>query len=153
MEALRYVMCGRAECLRQFFLCSRCDRGQRYCSEPCRKRARRQSVREAGGRYQRTLDGRHAHAARQAAYRQRQQQKVTHQPPPVAAEEPKVSPTLEPPAMSAQLPSSAERPLPHAPEHSPTCAHCGRVSRYVRHTTLARFRPRWSQRPAAGGEP
>lgn len=153
MEALRFVVCGLAECLRQFFLCSRCDRGQRYCGERCRTRARRHSVREAGGRYQRTLDGRHAHAARQAAYRQRQQQKVTHQSPPVAAEPPKVVPTLEPPATSAQPLSSTERPLPNATESHPTCAGCGRVSRYVRHTTLARFRPRWSQRPAAGGAP
>ena len=78
MESLRLVVCGRPECRRLFQLCSRCDRGQRYCERRCGVLARAESVRGAGRRYQRTRDGRHAHAERQAAYRVRRQ-KVTHQ--------------------------------------------------------------------------
>ena len=70
-------LCG-APC----YLCSWCDRGQRYCSDLCSSLARRRSVREAGARYQQTPRGRRKHARRQARYRERcsaEQKKVTHQ--------------------------------------------------------------------------
>ncbi len=69
------------QCAQVVYICSWCDRGQRYCSDECRRRARRQNQREANQRYQRTRRGRLLHAQRQAAYRARQRapdEKVTH---------------------------------------------------------------------------
>lgn len=63
------------------YICSWCDRGHRYCSKRCGRRARRRSLREAGRRYQQSRRGRFRHAQRQAAYRLRQrasEKKVTH---------------------------------------------------------------------------
>jgi hypothetical protein len=54
-------------------LCSRCDRGQRYCGRACSRAARDDSRREAGRRYQRSRRGRVAHAARSRRWRQQHQ--------------------------------------------------------------------------------
>ena len=81
----RYLCAG---CRAAVLICSRCDRGHRYCTARCAEHARRRSVRTAGCRYQASLRGRHAHADRQRRYRARQQ-KVTHQgspPTPVFAQ-------------------------------------------------------------------
>jgi hypothetical protein len=71
-------------CRRQVIVCRCCDRGQVYCPDGCAGEARRQSLRAAGQRYQRTLRGRRKHAARSLGWRARQRQRVTHQgsPPP-----------------------------------------------------------------------
>lgn len=70
-----------AGCGLQVLVCSRCDRGQRYCGRPCAEGARRESLRRAGRRYQRSRRGRLAHARRAWAYRRRRaaRQIVTHQ--------------------------------------------------------------------------
>lgn len=80
----RYLCAG---CRAAVIICSHCDRGHRYCTTTCAEHARRQAVRAAGGRYQASLRGRHAHAERQRRYRSRMQ-KVTHQgsPPPASAD-------------------------------------------------------------------
>ena len=59
-------------------LCRECDYGNIYCSQLCRQQARQKALRLAGARYQRTFTGAQKHATRQAAYRIRQEQKVTH---------------------------------------------------------------------------
>ena len=41
-----------------FFICARCDRGDRYCSGRCRHTARTETLREAGRRYQASREGR-----------------------------------------------------------------------------------------------
>jgi ribosomal protein L35 len=68
-----------ALCHTQSVICSRCDRGQIYCSDTCAKTARLKSCREAEKRYQLTLKGKHKHAARQKRYLIRQKEKVTDQ--------------------------------------------------------------------------
>jgi len=73
----RLLSCMRCHC--QVLICRYCDRGQVYCSALCSLTARRHSMRQAGQRYQQTLPGRHKHARRQQRYRERQEQKVTHQ--------------------------------------------------------------------------
>jgi hypothetical protein len=60
-----------ARCRQQVLLCSRCDRGQRYCSRACSRAARLDARREAARRYQRSRAGRMAHAARSRRWRQR----------------------------------------------------------------------------------
>lgn len=82
--ALRRYSCAR--CRRLCLICSRCDRGQLYCAGDCRKRTREESQRRAGAKYQQTPWGRRRHAARQARYRRRPEQKVTHQGSPLAGD-------------------------------------------------------------------
>lgn len=67
--AHRLYLCAR--CRRQVSICTRCDRGNRYCSPNCATAARRDSLRYAGRRYQMTDTGRIKHNARQQSYRQR----------------------------------------------------------------------------------
>ena len=67
-----------ARCRAQVLICSRCDRGNIYCGPTCSQQARRESLRAAGGRYQRSRRGRFCHAERQRRYRRRPH-KVTHQ--------------------------------------------------------------------------
>ena len=58
---------------------SHCDRGNRYCRNGCALEARRESTRRAAKQYAKTRQGRLNNAARQRRFRERQQQKVTHQ--------------------------------------------------------------------------
>ena len=79
-EGLRPRQCCEPSCCRIFAVCANCDRGQRYCSEPCRSRRRRNQVRAAGKRYQASEAGKSAHCRRQKAYRERRNEApVTHQ--------------------------------------------------------------------------
>jgi hypothetical protein len=65
----RLFVCAR--CRAQVLLCSRCDRGQRYCGPACSRAARQESQREAARRYQVSRAGRMAHAERARRWRQR----------------------------------------------------------------------------------
>lgn len=71
----RTFLCGR--CRTRVFICSHCDRGHVYCFGGCARTARRQAQRDAGRRYQRSRDGRFAHAERSRRYRARRKI-VTH---------------------------------------------------------------------------
>lgn len=142
MDALRFVTCGRAVCRQMFFLCSHCDRGQVYCGKACSSMARRASLRAAGARYQTTADGRHAHAARQMRYRERHE-KVTHQAPEKTLVLATVPPASDATAISAANTAGAARTLNHGRQRTTyRCALCGNESRFLRHETLARYRPR-----------
>jgi len=66
------------QCGRQLRICRRCDRGQRYCSSTCQLQGRRRSLAQANARYQNSPRGARHHAARQARWRARQNEKVTH---------------------------------------------------------------------------
>ena len=83
--ALARIICRGQECGAVFFVCLPCYRGQRYCSERCRIKARRAQRRTANRRYQQSELGRWRHRERQRAYRER---RVTDQgeanAPPVA---------------------------------------------------------------------
>jgi hypothetical protein len=63
-----------ALCRAQVLLCSRCDRGQRYCTRACSRAARQAAQREAARRYQASRAGRIAHAARSLRWRQRRRE-------------------------------------------------------------------------------
>ena len=63
-------------CHAQAIVCSTCDRGQIYCSKACAHSARLTSLEAIRARYQATFKGKLKHAACQAAYRLRVQQKV-----------------------------------------------------------------------------
>ena len=79
VESHRLFTCIR--CRRQIRICTRCDRGNVYCSKGCAGLARRRTLLEAGRRYQQTMAGRRNHAARQRRYQLRLREKVTHQGP------------------------------------------------------------------------
>ena len=129
-SSARLFNCARCCC--QVVICSHCDRGNIYCGKQCSQRARHQSRREAGRRYQRTRRGRFAHAERQRRYRQRRRAKVTHQGsrPEVADE------TL--PAESRTSARRVESP-PAVPGNGLRCHLCGRVcSHFLRQSFLYR---------------
>ena len=67
----RQRVCHWAPCGAVFYLCRRCDRGQRYCSPRCREKARRLQRRQANRRHQQSPEGRDDHRDRQRDYRQR----------------------------------------------------------------------------------
>ncbi len=68
---LRARRCLGPDCHQIFMVCGPCDRGQRYCSQPCRTAARQRQRRAANRRYQQTEQGRETHRCRQRAYRER----------------------------------------------------------------------------------
>lgn len=76
----RLYLC--ALCYEQVIICTYCDRGNIYCSFFCSFTSRKNSLREAGIRYQCSIKGRLTHALRQRRYMQRKrdsQNKMTHQ--------------------------------------------------------------------------
>jgi hypothetical protein len=72
-KAFGHASVGEPNCGVMFAVCASRDRGQRYCSERCRSRQRRNQVRAAGKRYQASKAGKRAHCRRQQAYRVRLQ--------------------------------------------------------------------------------
>lgn len=68
-QPARLYLCTR--CRVQVVLCSRCDRGNRYCGRACRHQAREDARRQTAQRYQRSWGGRIAHAQRSRRWRQR----------------------------------------------------------------------------------
>lgn len=68
-DVLRLRICHG--CHAFFWICRPCDRGQRYCSPPCRASARREQRRQANRRHQHSLEGRQDHRDRQREYRKR----------------------------------------------------------------------------------
>lgn len=142
-------------------LCSRCDRGQRYCGEECSAPSRRDSCLEAGRRYQQTECGRRANAKRQKEWRNREIERqqnptVTHQGSPTL---PLVAEADLPPQLLQEdlhvelLSSSSSRGHARAnfsaiaaegTQHR--CTSCGRVCSgferfdFVRRRTARRFR-------------
>ena len=143
-------MLNCARCRRLVVICSRCDRGQRYCSGHCAQAQRRRSIREAGRRYQLTPMGARNNAARQKRWRVRIVTTVTHH----------TSPTHkhlreEPPGKDAQKEAcdatsncafdiSNRTPVTIlAGESGPRCDFCGReCGSYTRMGTLSAERRR-----------
>jgi hypothetical protein len=129
IDVVRPRRCLNPECNALFAVCRSCDRGQRYCSGPCRKRMRRRQVLAAGRRYQASEAGKEAHRQRQCAYRQHQlRASVTHQG--------SVSITISPPTPSACL---------------TRCAVCGQASVWMNPFYWLpdrRHQPRRGRRPA-----
>lgn len=77
---LRHTFCRAQGCGGIFYICRSCDRGQRYCTDRCRSKARHEQRRAANRRHQQTPEGRLDHRDRQRAYRQRRAQaRVTDQ--------------------------------------------------------------------------
>lgn len=77
----RLFLCIR--CHAQVVICSKCDRGQIYCSKTCALLARQKALRLARSRYQKTFNGRRKHAACQARYKTKMKNKMMDQGSPL----------------------------------------------------------------------
>jgi hypothetical protein len=75
-ESIRRFLC--ASCRVEVYICTHCDRGQRYCAGGCARVARCRSQREADRRYQGSLRGRLIHAERSRRYRLRRKSVTDH---------------------------------------------------------------------------
>jgi hypothetical protein len=124
--AYRLYNCER--CQVQVRICERCDHGNVYCAGECARIRRRESLRRAQARYQRSHGGARRHAARQRRWRERQRQKpkiVTHQGSPVTASQciVAVSPVMQSQPADASPYKPEQRSKIRPPlEH---CAFCG----------------------------
>ena len=167
-QPARMYLCAR--CRVQVILCSRCDRGNRYCGRQCSGQARRQARRETAQRYQRSWGGRIAHARRSRRWRQRLAQReaaraggcsehnVTHQgsqpavsSAPLAAWTHHIAPTA--PLLAAQELAALNVAQDVAPAVAPAagpagwiCRRCGQRQPaalrlgFVRHGRAGRWR-------------
>jgi hypothetical protein len=109
VDSVRLRACCGPACGALFSVCVSCDRGQRYCSDLCRKGARQAQVRAASRRYQSSGTGKQAHRCRQRAYRERcSTERVTHQ-------------AL---ASVSSADQASRQPLP-------SCVICGHASRWI----------------------
>ena len=138
-EPATYRLYHCCRCGMQVCICAQCDCGNLYCPGDCPQQARRESVRRAGARYQRTLRGARRHAERQRRYRQRRRQEVTHHGFSLATSRCSVSRHL----VSASEPVDVdvkEPPRPPIRLLQTRCAFCGRPL-----PAFARLHPwRWS---------
>jgi hypothetical protein len=120
--AFARIPCRWRECGAVFFICLPCYRGQRYCSERCRAKARRAQRREANRRYQESERGLERHRERQRAYRRR---RVTDQ-----------GSSATPPAMRMDAQAPEQAPAREA-RGEPViadvlvCQCCGRMGRRI----------------------
>ena len=149
---LHQKLCRAEGCGELFFLCSSCDRGQRYCSQRCREKARRQQRRAANQRHQQSREGRLDHRDRQRQYRQRQARRPRNRPhcPAFSVTDQGSQPTtlaarIQAPANQSQaallvsLPPGFSRPDPPPLRPQPAtvpspllhCWRCGRPGRWV----------------------
>lgn len=130
---LRQRVCRSQGCQTVFWICTHCDRGQRYCCAACRSEARRQQCRAANRRYQRSPEGRLDHRDRQRAYRERHAPvRVTDQsshsgisPPPFGCGE-----TITMPVTAALRVAPPGR-LEKRADLWLRCSICGRPGRFV----------------------
>ena len=144
-ETIRRFLC--AGCRVAAYVCTACDRGQRYCSDGCALAARRRSQRESDRRYQSSERGRLRHAERARRYRE-QRRSVTEQGP-VSSPEQDLRSTSAPSTVSPPL-SADETATTRAREAiSDEKAHVGQVScqscrrwcdQWIRHAPLRRRR-------------
>ena len=124
----RQFLCAR--CRQQAVLCTRCDRGNRYCGRACRRQARDDARRKTASRYQRSYRGRLAHAARSRRWRQRHADathNVTHQGSQLAAADaPLLAWTLDTAIVITHAPSDDVAPVPdtEAAELARPCRRC-----------------------------
>ena len=63
------LFCRGSGCGAMFYICGSCYRGQVYCGERCRRRMRRNQMRLANRKHQKSLEGRLDHRDRQRVYR------------------------------------------------------------------------------------
>jgi hypothetical protein len=73
-DSARFIICASAACGRGFFLCRRCDRGNKYCSKACATAARHAYLIGVRRKHASSPEGREDHRERTARYRERRRQ-------------------------------------------------------------------------------
>jgi hypothetical protein len=76
--SLRLAVCSHQPCSRAFLICSRCDRGNRYCSRLCARAARAISLVEIRRRHERTPHAKADRRARARRYRREKKSVTDH---------------------------------------------------------------------------
>lgn len=122
---LRRRFCRDRRCGREFHICRSCDRGQRYCSEECQHRCRREQCRAANRLHQESPEGRLDHRDHQRAYLERLKRRVTDQGRDLTTGSVKVAVVVA--GISFEDVSSREIAF----EFPPQCRLCGRRSRWL----------------------
>ena len=134
-ESFRQRFCRASSCRALFFVCSHCDRGQRYCSLVCQKQVRRAQWRAASLRHQRS-QGQLDHRDRQRAYRLRRaaisnqsiRKDVTHQ----GSQEESVRATFQGFSWRSTTRSTPLRPLKSPADHGHLkCRFCEHPGRFL----------------------
>ena len=137
---LRLRVCLSGDCRATFFLCSHCDRGQRYCSLACQRQARLGQRRCANRRHQQSLEGRLDHRGtlwvRQREYRRRRAQASVTDQGSLLIAFPALSECGKANATAIQVPPRSNAAgLPRWPEKRPgicrCCRICGRAARFI----------------------
>ncbi len=129
-NSARLYHCCR--CQAQVIICSVCDRGHRYCTKGCAAIARSVSQKRAGKKYQSTRAGRFNNAGRQKRYRERHNQKVTHQCSPLVTSHDVLKNKRTGPKKAEQQDQMGGDLL---------CHHCGAVcGSFLRHNFLHQSR-------------
>ena len=136
-KPFRQRCCKAVNCGRLFFICSHCDRGQRYCSESCRLKSRAEQLRDAQRRYLQSPEGRKDQNDRQRAYRQRKAALSR-----ISISESVIDQTPQSPPTSRMITpwpvlASVETPWQKSrPDYGwVVCHFCGRVGRFLVHPT------------------
>ena len=122
-ETLRQRFCRAAGCGVAFWICRCCDRGQQYCGQRCRQKARR---------HQQSREGRLDDRDRQRAYRKRRGlARVTD--PPSQAPRHSGSITVAEPSRAENGSESGSEELGYADftGFEPACIICGRTLRFA----------------------
>jgi hypothetical protein len=128
MREPAYRLYNCARCQLQVRICQRCDHGNVYCAGECASIRRRESLRRAQARYQRSRRGAGRHAARQRQWRERLRQKrtiVTHHGLLITVTQCIVA--VSPVTQSQPIDASPEEPkqLPKVRPPLERCAFCG----------------------------
>jgi hypothetical protein len=131
-KPFRQRSCKADNCGRIFFICSHCDRGQRYCSESCQLKSRAEQLSAAQRRYLQSPEGRKDQSDRQRAYRLRKaalsrasasESVIDHAPNP-----PPASGIITPQPVLASF--ETLRQQSHSNDGWVVCNFCGRVGRF-----------------------
>ena len=127
----RQLFCRGLGCGVMFYICGSCYRGQVYCGERCRQKARRQQRRDANRRHQQTREGRLDHRDRQRAYRQRRRRvRVTDTPSPSTYDWGSITVAEPFPSENGPESVSGEAGYADCAEFEPVCIICGRTLRF-----------------------
>jgi hypothetical protein len=131
----RQLFCRAADCGVMFFICRPCYRGQAYCSDKCRRAARRQQRQKANRRYQQDPEVRQDHRDRQREYRRRRRvSRVTDQSSTIECGwgrifEPGVK--TKPQSLPVEEPHAPSKPTWRERLGRIVCILCGRIGRLV----------------------